>query len=351
MSRLSISLVAALVISCSAARLKHGLKRRPTVSRDPDCPDKIRTNTKGDCFDLAGNEVPKKCCDCEEKLTEALHYDQDRMMFYVQKCEVQQTDLRQNGEDWVLLDDTRICSETCQGFEELKDGRTKESWNVDHCTEESLYQSFKMTHSVNLALDTAWNNCEALFEPVTPNQDKSVFMIDVSGSMGRSNEVCRTDPDTGEEVCKTQSRLMHVKDALPAVINGLPEDHQFALVSFSSRPGHFRNSWTNATAENKEAALKWIKDLRYRGNTNMLRAFEEVQSKYSGYDAITLLGDGEASDCRLKICLNFCPNQRCEKPVHTTLFMPGSGSAANGPRRLLQLIASKTGGKFREPFP
>lgn len=51
-------------------------------------------------------------------------------------------------------------------------------------------------------------------------------------------------------------------------------------------------------------------------------------------------------------CLSFCPNQRCKKPIHTTLLMPGvSERKSRTARALFQHMASETGGKFREPFP
>lgn len=320
--------------------------------RDDACPDKSKTNTKGDCVDLDGKAVPERCCNCGVKLDAALHYYQNRLDFYMQKCEVKREDIKPSNGDFLLMDDTRICSDKCQDFEELKDFRTFESWNVDQCSEEMQYQSLLMMRGVVQAMDSAWNNCEALFEPVAPHQEKSVFVIDNSGSMYHSRaRFCKTDANSGRQNCRMMTRMDMVKEELPQLINGLEEGHEFALVNFGSNVVPFRSAWSKATSANKAAAVNWIRNLRSGGVTNLLKALKYVQARFPDYDAVSLLGDGASNDCSNSACLNFCPRGGCQKPVHTTLFMPGSGSAANGPRRLLQLIASKTGGKFREPFP
>merc|ERR1712184_162119 len=103
---------------------------------------------------------------------------------------------------------------------------------------------------------------------------------------------------------------------------------------------------------NKKAALAWVMALKASGSTNMLRALKAAQAKFSDYDSMNVLGDGAASDCKLKSCLGFCPKPKCEKPVHTTLFMPAtSESKSRQVRDQLKLIAAETGGKFSEPYP
>jgi len=190
-----------------------------------------------------------------------------------------------------------------------------------------------------------------LFEPVTPHQNKTVFVIDVSGSMSSTTNVCRKDPHSGTEVCRHMSRLAVVQDELPFVIAHLPKNHEFAVVTYASAPKYFSNSWSVATPENKRAAINWVTALRAYGGTNMLKTLRDVQARLGEYDAITLLGDGDSYDCHLQACLSFCPNQQCEKPIHTTLFMPGvSELGSRGARALLKHMASETGGKFREPF-
>jgi len=151
------------------------------------------------------------------------------------------------------------------------------------------------------------------------------------------------------------TRLAVVQEKLPEAINALEEDMEFTLVAFGTRTTLFNEhvGWTKATPTNKQIAGVWVRALRTNGATYLLRAMREVQQKYGDYDSVTILGDGEPSDCQLKVCLDFCPSGKCEKPIHTTLFMPQLrvDTRYNKAKHQLQLIAQETGGKFREPFP
>lgn len=94
-------------------------------------------------------------------------------------------------------------------------------------------------------------------------------------------------------------RLNQSKDALKYIIKALEPQDRFSLVSFNTDVDWFKLNLVNATAENKQAALKYIDGLEARGGTDIGDAVKAALSALDTADGsnrpayLVLATDGE----------------------------------------------------------
>lgn len=379
---LATALLIAIACPCNAVRLKHRIRVTQQTRANGECPDEVTRNTKGQCIDKSNSALAdESCCTvvdtCREQLIELIKSNEQRLRTYVNTCKLQQSDwiLEKHGGGVTIPAEAsdKLCSLECQSDAELSvelQPVDLESLRKD-CSRPETEQELQILERyipIVDTTDTAWKKCSEttplpttttttgtdLFEPVT--ELKSVFVIDVSGSMGRYTHIYKDS-----NLWFPLSRLDVVKEALTKVIQKLGEDHYFAILAFSSSTGlekvrYMSHEWLQALPDNKAMAAQWIQNLRSRGSTPTKHAMAAAFQHFTGLEAVHLLGDGEPTDCTsLDECLDFIPSSGhgyLDIPIHTTLFTPGASEMDSAEARtFLMGIAAKTGGTFREPFP
>ncbi|MEM7263112.1 MAG: VWA domain-containing protein [Planctomycetota bacterium] len=133
-----------------------------------------------------------------------------------------------------------------------------------------------------------------------------VFILDISGSMestdpftpeqmaelNRPGRTWAGDKDPLEEkFLKERKRILRAKRELKAVIRSLPEDKNFNIVIYSNDVTPWKRFLVDATPKNKEAAEKFVDEIKAHGVTftdDALRAGLEDPS----VDTIYLITDG-----------------------------------------------------------
>ncbi len=128
-----------------------------------------------------------------------------------------------------------------------------------------------------------------------------VFCIDISGSM---NEKVKAEGGyLGEgAVLKGDTKLDYVKAELIRVINSLPVEAKFDIITFAGEATFWRGAQTAADEKSKKAATNFVQTLTADGGTNIYealqKAFGTLQQKTGYYphdrspDTIFLLSDG-----------------------------------------------------------
>ena len=131
-------------------------------------------------------------------------------------------------------------------------------------------------------------NPSSLLESTGPLPRNIVFVIDVSGSMAGQ-------------------KLVDVKAAFAAIIQGLTDDDFFTIQTFSFNGIEDRFGPSQASDEAKQNGEAWVQTLSAGGGTNLEGAYVEgvkqVQSMQAGRDTsgvhvpvVVLLSDGEATE-------------------------------------------------------
>lgn len=129
-----------------------------------------------------------------------------------------------------------------------------------------------------------------------------IFVLDISGSMEAS------DPPTPEqlekmkrrtgipeqiekELMESRRRIRRAKAELVKVINGLPEDRRFNVITFSTDVTAWKDAMVTADAKGKKSAVEFVEGLKATGITvtddALARAFEDPM-----VDTIYLITDG-----------------------------------------------------------
>src|SRR5262249_13983913 len=76
-------------------------------------------------------------------------------------------------------------------------------------------------------------------------------------------------------------KMEQCQKALAYVVNALNENDRFNIVEFNTDVSKFRPGLVDATAENKNAAVKYIKELESRGGTNIGDALRTAKAMLS----------------------------------------------------------------------
>lgn len=92
-----------------------------------------------------------------------------------------------------------------------------------------------------------------------------VFLIDLSGSM----------TFVFKYMGKKYSRLNFLKPVIVNAISSLDKTKQFKIVTFASTAKSWKEEFIYATKENKQAAIKYVKDLKAVGFTNTKGALDK----------------------------------------------------------------------------
>ncbi|MEM7261815.1 MAG: VWA domain-containing protein [Planctomycetota bacterium] len=148
------------------------------------------------------------------------------------------------------------------------------------------------------------------FFGIEVNTDRLVFVLDVSGSMERKDPLPEEDGSeagkrggtsvgpkkvkpkpTQDEIPESRRRLTRVKKELITVINRLPKETMFNIITFNHLIGEFEKKLVRATPNNKKKAIAFINEFKPEGQTHtddaLAKAFEFEQ-----IDTIFLLSDG-----------------------------------------------------------
>ncbi len=149
--------------------------------------------------------------------------------------------------------------------------------------------------------------------------NKVVFVVDVSGSMH------------GRRIRRAQTELRHT-------LESLKPSQQFYIVFFSDGATAMPAAGLlAATRDNVAAAWQWVKQAQCGGGTNPLPAV--LMALELRPDAIYLLTDGKFPPQVLWAATEAPPGMRT--PIYTI------GFATKKAEKLLQAIASETGGDYR----
>lgn len=229
--------------------------------------------------------------------------------------------------------------------------------------------------------------------------NRLAFVIDVSGSMLAADPLpAHGDPSAGGG---SRVRMERAKQQLCAVIDALPEDARFTIISYSGAlfqggpggagqlpPGTpedgplpptiggiewlkiFKPRIVPANARSKAEAKEWVQGLQANGATftyNALRAAFELE----GIDTIVLLSDGMPTEIDRKTGAQMTPDKILEEVralnrfrrlrIDTFGFDPGgdAGGAGGGSRlgrrggasslgQFMQDLAAQNGGEYTQ---
>jgi hypothetical protein len=126
---------------------------------------------------------------------------------------------------------------------------------------------------------------------------KPIFVLDVSGSMSKSEKDSNRDPGAGEV-----SKIEKARRELTRAVKGLSKKGVFNIIIFNDVVKRWQNGMVKSNAKNKAAAEKWIATLGAKSSTNIYDALQEA-FKVAGMgvndrhykvesDTIFLLSDG-----------------------------------------------------------
>ncbi|MEM8713294.1 MAG: hypothetical protein AAGG01_20300, partial [Planctomycetota bacterium] len=140
--------------------------------------------------------------------------------------------------------------------------------------------------------------------------DRLVFLVDMSGSMWRSN---------GES-----SRKEQVEVELAKTLRQLPEETYFNLVPYANAPGPWEKELVPATPKNVERAIEWFQRNTQRGRGDAWSALLPVLRDPS-VDTVVILFDGAPSggtrwNVELMRSLLADENRLRGVVIHTVLF-------------------------------
>ncbi len=160
-----------------------------------------------------------------------------------------------------------------------------------------------------------------------------MFVIDHSGSM-------RAPTSSG-------TRLMRAKQELIRAILELPEESEFAIVSFDSNVRHWRDKLSPATEDDKRAAILYVQRLGLGNDTNTYGALRRALDFDDALEAIYLLTDGKPTAGQI---IN--PALIAGDIVHRNrwrhLNINTIGISVGGPTEsFLRSLAVNSGGEFR----
>lgn len=174
-----------VALSSDAFRMKHQKQGQP------ECPQKVEVNTKGDCIDAGGVIVPDDCCDdhrnCQVAIENAMQYYNERLKNYLEECELKQSDIR----DGKLVDDTRICSTKCQSMDSsMVILRSLQSWfgadSAADCKTGPMYERLEQMWTLAESLSTAWKDCR--LQTPSPSPSPEVCATDCDGACDFAGE-------------------------------------------------------------------------------------------------------------------------------------------------------------------
>lgn len=198
------------------------------------------------------------------------------------------------------------------------------------------------------------------FYGVTLRSPSILFVIDLSGSMaypaGGSTEV-------GASSTAYRTKLGHVQQEMVRAISNLRPGTYFDLVFFNTHAQRWRGELIEATPSRIEAAIRFIRERRAQGGTDLYAALETAldigqpgrPSPRVGreVDDIVLLSDGWPSsgsflDPDVILDTVSSANRNSRTRIHT-VEIPGTASPHRGgvPMPMLEELAALNGGQYR----
>ncbi|MCH1495335.1 MAG: VWA domain-containing protein [Rubripirellula sp.] len=160
-----------------------------------------------------------------------------------------------------------------------------------------------------------------------------LFILDHSSSM--------KDPWYG------MPRLDRAKGELIKAIRALPGDVEFGIVAFHTRVHQWNNGLVEATVENKDLAIEFVRGLGYGDRTNTYGALRTALDYDADLEAVYLLTDGKPTIGELvshqSILMDILHRNRFRHLNLNTI-----GVAVDGfTQGFLKRLADESGGQFR----
>ncbi len=161
-----------------------------------------------------------------------------------------------------------------------------------------------------------------------------LFVLDHSGSM--------------RKMTNYGSRLLRAKQELIKAITELPEDAEFAIVSFDTNIRQWRDHLSPATEDDKRSAILYVQRLKYGDATNTYGALRRALDFDDNLEAVFLLTDGKPTRGQI---VN--PSQIAGDIIYRNrwrhLNINTIGISVGGPTEsFLRSLAENSGGEFRE---
>lgn len=160
-----------------------------------------------------------------------------------------------------------------------------------------------------------------------------MFVLDHSGSM-------KAPTSSG-------SRLLRAKHELIRAIRELPENTEFAIVTFDSNVRHWRNELSLATEDHKRAAILFVQRLALGNDTNTHGALRRALDFDETLEAVFVLTDGKPTVGQIT-----SPTAIANDILHRNrwrhLNINTIGISVKGPTEsFLRSLAANSGGEFR----
>jgi len=145
--------------------------------------------------------------------------------------------------------------------------------------------------------------------------NRFAYIVDISGSM-----------DQPVASANEGTRIMALKSELSRSINGLLENSQFIVITFSSDAATLteKREWVTASPAGKRRMAPLIYGMTAGGGTNPLPAFEIVFSMKPRPDAIYFMTDGEFDPSVVEAVAAF--NERSRIPIHCIGLGPAAAT-------------------------
>ena len=141
-----------------------------------------------------------------------------------------------------------------------------------------------------------------------------VFVLDKSGSMGSNDK---------------DSKMSQMKKAFRSIIEQLPEEDRFTLITFNNHVDVYSNELLRADEKNRSDAAKYIDSLEAGGSTNIYDGLAKALSilKYSDERTpiIVLLTDGRPNSGKYTTSPTIRQHIRVKNTIYCPIFSLGFG--------------------------
>ena len=165
---------------------------------------------------------------------------------------------------------------------------------------------------------------------------RTLFLIDHSGSM--------KDHSSG------RTRLDAAKFELIRTLRTLSPEHEFSIMIFSTGTHLWKKTLVEANAENKQAAIRFVRAIRYGDRTSTYDALVGALSFDDDLEAVYVLTDGQPTSGRVRDPAVIVRDVTQRNQFRRVRFHTIGIQLPPKTKQFLRAIAAENGGEFREVF-
>ena len=165
---------------------------------------------------------------------------------------------------------------------------------------------------------------------------RTLFVIDHSGSM--------------KDQASGRTRLDAAKFELIRALRTLPPEHEFSIMIFSTGTHLWKKTLVEATADNKRAAIRFVRAIRYGDRTSTYDALIRALSFDDDLEAVYVLTDGQPTSGRVRDPVVILREVTQRNRFRRLRFHTIGIQLPPQTKQFLRAIANDNGGEFREVF-